>query len=178
MNWTEEPATESQLKRLKEFGYEPERSLTKGEAAHLISTFEAHPEGWVALAARGLGGKEEEPEAFRLRTAVERARRAGGELQSGASGHSPDELDSAVSRREEFWLDTCRDIGKMASVQGRDLYRQFGCRFATPTHWQVHSILDALDSAMPSWDRDSPKVFYQTLELNFPELLRMRNPPG
>ena len=178
MNWTEEPATENQLKRLKEFGYGLERKLTKGEASHLISAFEARPEGWVALAARDGGGMEEEPEAFRLRKAVEQARRAVDEPPGGASGHSPDGLALAVSWREEFWLDTCRDIGKTASMQARDLYKQFGCRFATPTHWQVRSILDALDSATPSWDRDFPKVFYQTLELNFPELLRTRNSSG
>jgi len=37
---------------------------------------------------------------------------------------------------------------------------------------QVQSILEALDSALPAWDRDSPEMFYRTLELNFPELLR------
>jgi hypothetical protein len=25
---------------------------------------------------------------------------------------------------------------------------------------------------MPSWDRDRPEVFFQTLSLNFPQLLR------
>jgi hypothetical protein len=32
--------------------------------------------------------------------------------------------------------------------------------------------LDALDAAMGSWDRDYPQLFYQALELNFPELRR------
>jgi hypothetical protein len=36
----------------------------------------------------------------------------------------------------------------------------------------VQEILDALDSAMPAWEREHPALFYQTLELNFPHLLR------
>jgi hypothetical protein len=39
---------------------------------------------------------------------------------------------------------------------------------------QVQHILDALDAALPNWEREHPDLFYKTLELNFPELLRMQ----
>ncbi len=53
-----------------------------------------------------------------------------------------------------------------------ELYRKFGCRFCEPTRGQVEEVLTALDSAMPKWDTLHPELFYQTLELNFPELVR------
>ena len=53
-----------------------------------------------------------------------------------------------------------------------EFYRQFGCRFCEPTREQVEEVLQALDSAMPQWDTLHPELFYQTLELNFPELVR------
>ena len=37
---------------------------------------------------------------------------------------------------------------------------------------QVQEVLDALDSALPVWDREHPELFYQTLELNFPQLVK------
>lgn len=58
------------------------------------------------------------------------------------------------------------------SKQVIDLYRRFGCRFCEPTHEQVDEVLGALDAAMPQWDTLHPELFYQTLELNFPELVR------
>jgi hypothetical protein len=58
------------------------------------------------------------------------------------------------------------------SLQVFDLYRTFGCRFVAPTADQAQVILDALDAAMGSWDTDYPQLFYQALELNFPELRR------
>jgi hypothetical protein len=58
------------------------------------------------------------------------------------------------------------------SASTLDLYMKHGCRFVTPTHEQVQEILDALDVASPFWDRDNAEIFYQTLELNFPELVR------
>jgi hypothetical protein len=36
----------------------------------------------------------------------------------------------------------------------------------------VQVVLEALDAAMPLWDRDHPELFYQALELNFPQLVR------
>jgi len=46
-----------------------------------------------------------------------------------------------------------------------------GLRQVAPDQAQV--ILDALDAAMGSWDTDYPQLFYQALELNFPELRRV-----
>ncbi len=90
------------------------------------------------------------------------------------SAASQPDLGAALAKRQEFWMDTCRDPGKMqaASPEILDLYMKHGCRFLAPTHGQVQEIFDALDSAMPAWDRDHPELFYQTLELNFRELLR------
>ena len=80
----------------------------------------------------------------------------------------------APPQRLEFWVDTCREITQMrqASKQAIDLYRKFGCRFCEPTHAQVEEVLQALDSALPQWEKAHPELFYQTLELNFPELVR------
>jgi hypothetical protein len=58
------------------------------------------------------------------------------------------------------------------SLQVFDLYRTYGCRFTAPTQEQVEEIVNALDGAMLFWDRDYPQLFYQALELNFPELRR------
>ncbi len=81
---------------------------------------------------------------------------------------------AGAADREEFWADTCREVTHMhvGSAQVRELYREFGCRFETPTHEQVQSVLSALDSAMPGWDKTYPRLFYETMQLNFPELLR------
>src|SRR5215831_5876877 len=76
-------------------------------------------------------------------------------------------------KRREFWLDTCRGFAhvKFACAQIQELYRKHGCRFAEPTVEQIRGILDALDGAMPNWEKEHPELFYQTLELSFPELV-------
>jgi hypothetical protein len=80
----------------------------------------------------------------------------------------------AENVRQEFWLDTCREVTQMhiGSPQVLDLYRSFGCRFCVPTHEQVQHVLDALDGAVASWEKLYPRLFFETLELNFPELVR------
>lgn len=80
------------------------------------------------------------------------------------------------AKRQEFWLDTCRGFAhiKFACAQIQELYRKYGCRFAEPTLQQVRGILDALDGAAPRWETEHPELFYQTLELSFPELLIRR----
>ncbi len=62
---------------------------------------------------------------------------------------------------------------RIRSAQVAELYRQFGCRFLPPTRQQTEYILAALDAALPGWEAQHPELFYQTLELNFPELLRV-----
>jgi hypothetical protein len=99
-----------------------------------------------------------------LRLAVEEAQREG----------LAEKTEQALHHRRQFWLDTCRDVRerRTASRQVLDLYRHHGCRFSSPAPGQVQSVLDALDSALPGWEGDHPGLFYRTLELNFPELLR------
>jgi hypothetical protein len=77
------------------------------------------------------------------------------------------------AKRQEFWLDTCRGVAHMnlSCAQVQELYRKYGCRFAAPTLQQISGILDALDGAMPKWESEHPELFYQTLELSFPELV-------
>jgi len=76
--------------------------------------------------------------------------------------------------REEFWADTCREVTQMQhqSPHAMDLYRQFGCRFCPPGRQQIQYVLSALDAAVPRWEKEHPELFYQTLELNYPELVR------
>ena len=90
---------------------------------------------------------------------------------TGIAGQIP---SRTAPERKEFWADTCREMTQMhiASKEVMDLYRKHGCRFCEPTLGQVDEVLKALDSAMPFWDRVHPELFYQTLELNFPELVR------
>jgi len=103
--------------------------------------------------------------ACHLRKAVETAQLEGGRHQ----------VESALQDRQQFWMDTCREVLEMrtASRQVLELHRHHGCRLCVPTARQVQYILDALDAALPGWDSDHPELFYRTLELNFPELLRV-----
>ncbi len=173
MNWTEQPATQCQVSHLREFGYAPDHPLTKGEAAHLISDFEAHPEAARSLAETSLCAATKE-EAHALRVAVEIAKRAVAEGRRDPAEKAKLELGLAIAKRQAFWVNTCRDPGQMQSpsLEVFDLYRIHGCRFLAPTLEQAQGILDALDAAMQGWDRDYPQLFYQALELNFPELRR------
>jgi len=174
MNWTEGPATWKQLRFLSHHGYKPEHVLTKTEASDLIRKFGGNPEDFGAVAGGNLREINPPETADHLRLTVEDARQVivdSGREQVEKCQHT---LASAVEKRQEFWLDTCRQTAKMAvnSRQVQELYQKHGCRFVEPTRKQVQYILEALDSVMPHWDRDHPELFYQTLELNFPELVR------
>ena len=178
MTWKHEPATENQLGHLRRLGYEPDRPLTKGEAAQLISDFEGLSRDSAAsqrsddLETAGLS-------AHRLRVRVENARQAAARGEERQLENPRHLLEVAVAERQEFWTDTCSEADKMHLVcnQVLALHKQHGCRFTVPTAEQVQAILDSLDSALPEWDRDHPELFYQTLELNFPELLRHQARP-
>lgn len=76
--------------------------------------------------------------------------------------------------REEFWADTCREVTQMQHASGEavELYRKFGCRFCTPGRQQIQDVLRALDTAVPRWEKEHPELFFQTLELNYPELIK------
>ena len=175
MNWKDEPATEDQLGHLRQFGYEPDHPLTKGEAVRIILDFEEHPE------LRGLPSGRDSTEqatssAYRLHLAVEQTKRAAAEAQGSPTQSVGHPMGLAMARRQEFWADTCSDSDKMhlVAAQGLALHKRLGCRFMVPSAEQIQAILDSLDRNLPSWDRDHPELFYQTLELNFPELLRHR----
>jgi|SRR5579862_2053312 len=81
---------------------------------------------------------------------------------------------SVLIEREEFWADTCREITQMlhATHEAVELYRKYGCRFCPPGRQQIQDVLTALDSAVPRWEKEHPELFYQTLELNYPELAK------
>jgi hypothetical protein len=109
---------------------------------------------------------------YRLRHAVEEAKRALAVTPQGPNIRA--NVVSSTTSRQDFWLDTCRDAREMrtASLQVLEFYQAHGCRFFEPTHDQVQHILNALDTALTFWDRDNPELFYQTLEINFPQLVR------
>lgn len=86
------------------------------------------------------------------------------------------DVQSARSARQRFWMDTCRGEQGTPTTSGYALefYQHFGVHFFAPTWDEVREILDALDSGMPGWDKDHPELFYETLKLNYPSLLRQK----
>lgn len=171
MNWTDGPATWKQLRFLSNHGYKPAHVLTKAEASDLIRKFGGNPESYGIVTE---GPAQPHETADHLRVTVESTRQVIVDSGRQHVEESKEALASAVVKRQEFWLDTCRSTAKMVvnSRQVQELYQKHGCRFTEPTRKQVQYILEALDSVAPHWDRDHPELFYQTLELNFPELVR------
>ncbi len=173
MSWKDEPATEIQISRLRQLGFLPEHPLTKGEAAHLISHHDSSfaKTSGTATTTHETPGSFVEFEAYQLRASVESARHTVFQSDNNAT-KVEEHLDTAMARRQNFWIDTCREPAQMQlrSPEILDLHMKFGCQYVPPTHEQTQEILDALDVALPSWDKDHPELFYQTLELNFPEL--------
>jgi hypothetical protein len=96
------------------------------------------------------------------------------ETQTDARTSLPYSPGVIPRERLEFWADTCREVTRThaGSRQTMELYRDYGCRFFEPGLGQVLNVLEALDSAMPQWERTHPELFYQTLEMNYPELVR------
>lgn len=167
-----EPATDIQLSTLKRFGYIPERSLSRGEAAQLLMGFQH--------------AAVHEPEAtplhltphhpHYLHKCVEEAKahleRAAPDIRTALE----QEMLTVVRMRQDFWMDTCREMTRMqlAWAEVKSLYQVHGCRFVLPNREQTQEVLDALDAALPTWDKDHPEMFYQTLELNYPQLIQTR----
>ena len=110
-----------------------------------------------------------------VRQAVEHAAQALADADNAQHECLGQQLELALHSRQQFWVDTCREVLEMRtpSPQVLELHQRHGCRFCIPAPRQVQYILDALDAALPGWDRDHPELFYQTLELNFRELLRI-----
>lgn len=90
----------------------------------------------------------------------------------GKAGQAETAVD--VIEREGFWGDTCREVTQMQHQcpQAIELYRKYGCRFCPPGRRQIQDVLSALDAAVKGWEREHPELFYQTLELNYPELVK------
>jgi hypothetical protein len=169
MKTAHEPAPAQRLTHLSHTGFVPTPGSDGNAAAE---TAESERKKVVVAGADPEPGNEtKKNEATRLRMIAEHARQS---VAAGGGDFARRELTLATMKRQEFWLDTCRDAAQMhiASSQVLDLYRSHGCRFFTPSHEQVQEILDALDSAMASWDFEHPELFYQTLELNFSESVR------
>jgi hypothetical protein len=93
---------------------------------------------------------------------------------AGAGRVGQPAVASVLIGREEFWADTCRETTQMqhATPEVLELYRKYGCRFCTPGRLQIQYVLNALDSAVAGWEKEHPELFFQTMELNYPELVR------
>ena len=197
MIWDDEPATEQQLIRLRNAGCTVDRPLSRTEAARLIRAARNHPgevletppvQSALTSAPRHTPAPAPLPQshlpgerdigdatrmhAFRLREEAEHATRALAANPAGPNVRA--DAAGCTAARREFWIDTCREFKDMrvASKEVFELYQNYGCRFFAPDSQHVQEILDALDAAMPSWDRDHPELLYQALELNLPHLLR------
>lgn len=189
MDWPDEPASEQQVMHLRNLGVAATQHLTMTAAARLIRQYQrnlrhaipassSHPIAGPASAlhceAKMEGGVSESARnmAQRLHEASANAKHA-----IAVSPQAPNaraDFATASVTRLEFWLDTCRDLREMqvASVQVYELHHDYGHRLFAPTREQTQEILDALDAAMPLWDKEHPELFYETLELNFPNLVR------
>jgi hypothetical protein len=176
MNWADEPATWKQLKLLRQLGHNPNHPLTKTAASELIVSLGGHQESHGTPEDENLRLLKQRGAAYHLRVTVESARETLANSQQGQFTNCQLAVATAVAERLEFWLDTCRDAPKtqLGAEQVHEFYQKFGCRFEAPPPKDAQHILEALDAAAPLWDRDNPELFYQTLEINFPALLRRR----
>ncbi len=175
MDATNDPATENQLAILRQqFHYEPDHALTRIEAAHLIGDLRRHREHPTALPQRKIVAPILERESLRLALAVQNAKQALTAVTISRRAEYEQQLAEAIRKRQDFWMDTCRDPMQMQTHAAEvwDLYMKQGCRFVTPARAQAQEVLDALDSALLDWERNHVELFYRTLELNFPGLLR------
>ena len=175
MDWENEPATWKQLRYLRQHGHTPDRHLTKTAAAELI-------QGMGGQVAVSMPTPEvfvpnlPQTEAYQLRSAIEQALKAVADARRETLHAAEQTLAIAISKRQMFWIDTCRDPTRMQAACGQvlEFYRKYGCSFEAPSHKQVQEVLSALDGAVPFWDRDHPGLFYKTLELNYPDLVKRR----
>ncbi len=195
MDWKEEPASNQQLLLLQQYGFVPTCPLTVTQAARLIRQYSKRPvsaapkqSGPGSAAARAAPVQPGLPlQAHIQAEALSQAARThvyNLRLAVLAAAHTlkenPDrpgvraDLHATLAARQQFWWDTCRDHREMvgASEHAQEFCRHFGARFFTPPWEAVQEVLDALDGAVPGWDKNHPELFYETLKLNFPSLLR------
>jgi hypothetical protein len=159
MDRREQPATEIQVRRLQQLGYRFEHPLNREEAMRLIREREA---------------QHGSSKAFDLKKNIESLKLSLAAALSSEEEPLRTKLELLRSQRREYWVNSCREPTKMIDTcsQALELYMKFGCRFTVPNSEQAQEVLDALDAAMPDWEADHPELFYNTLELNFPMLLR------
>ncbi len=159
-----EPATQQQIEFLEQHGHNVSGPLTRGEAAEMIRRIREYR----PTANTDLGGLSQlqGSAAYKLGLAFE--------LSGFCAGRHLHSSSPVYANRQDFWLDSCREVTQMhhASSQVMELYKLCGCRFSMPTAQEVQEVLDALDNAVPEWETAHPELFYSTLELNFPELLK------
>jgi hypothetical protein len=186
MNWRAEPASEKQKEYLQAFGYQPKPPLTKGEASDLIEQFQNDPERQRVLdenrqaeRERKAAQWEQESEDWRNNQAHHLHRScelAKGKLTSAGKGEIRDakaDLRDAQRERLAFWQAAFRPPdGNEMFPQPLKLYLDHGYRLKPLSNSLLQTILDALDSASATWDRDTPEYLFQTAEYNFPELVR------
>jgi hypothetical protein len=169
MDWQDNPATEKQLNYLKSFGFAPDSLLTKGQAANLIDQFSKDPER-IKIRDRNY----ELIRAFTLREYYEDAKRVLDKAEKEEIEDAEMSVEDTRNERLYFWEDTFREPVNHETgfhEQLFTLYLAQGYRFNIPSLEQIQIILDALDASSPTWDKEMPEYFFQTLEYNFPELL-------
>jgi hypothetical protein len=156
----EDPATEKQLAYLLKFGYTPSGPLTRGDASDLIEKFSDDPERCKIRDENQTQEmvQQEAATAWNLHTEVNQAK-----------ADPEEDLEFATGQRLEFWGGTF-NVAKAEDGQGLELHMSYGRLFEAPSEKQIQEIIDALDAQFPEWDRDNPELFYQTVELNHPEL--------
>jgi hypothetical protein len=188
MNWREEPASESQLEYLKVFGFTPDRPITKGEASELLTQFKEDPErqriraeARVAERARKdaqnrMDQAEREVDmAYYLHADCDSAKKSLAEAERGEAQEAKVYLRELQEDRFRFWQETFRaPAWERTDLQPIKLYLEHGHRFNLPAKNILQAMLDTLDADSATWDRDNPGYFFQTLEYNFPQLLRKR----
>lgn len=175
-----EPATEKQIKYLSVFGYVQTGPLTRQEASELLSRFEEDPEHLEIRAennALQMRRQMEFDSTHAAQVLHEIFAKAADELKHAQQGEITDareEFKEATKQRITFWKDTFREPAESTGEweQSFELFEQYGHRFKVPSTKQITEILAALDEKAPTWDTEFPHVFYQTMELNFPQLLR------
>jgi hypothetical protein len=170
MNWSNEPATEQQLSFLQHCGCMVDHALTRSDAADLIKQLREKTEHRTEAGAQRIAEATRRG-AYHLGMVLEEPNLTAPQVDSP---NPKSVVASLTDKRKEFWLDTCREMTEMhsASPQAAELYQKHGCRFAVPSREEVQEVLDALDSALKNWEVEHPELFYQTLEINFPELVK------
>jgi len=190
MDWQEEPATEQQLLRLQQYGFVQTCPLTITQAARLIRQYAKNS---VSATANSHGppsgaARSDTPALHVTASISDFARKHAHDLRlrvmamQQAAEETPDrpgvraDLRACVSARQQFWLETCSDSRDLprACAQALEFYQFLGARYFPPTSEQAQEVLDALDGAMPGWEESNPELFYETLKLNFPSLMRQR----